>query len=70
MWPPGPYSEACFIKPNEEEPEMTTNLTAVIATERQQRYTDDAAAYRRSRGVRRHTRRVGAFLKDLAAASL
>lgn len=49
---------------------MTTNLTAVIATERQQRYADAAAAHRRTRSARRHTRRIGAFLKDLAAASL
>jgi len=50
---------------------MTTNLTAVIATERQQRYAADAAAHRQSRSsVRRNTRRIGAFIKDLAAASL
>lgn len=49
---------------------MTTNLTAVIATERQQRYTRDATARRRSRSIRRSTRRVSTFLKDRAATSL
>jgi hypothetical protein len=48
---------------------MTTNLTAVIATERQQRYTRDATARRRFRNARRPAR-VGTFVKDRASTSL
>ena len=58
---------------------MNTNLTAVIAAERHQRYTAQAAQYRSSRRnrparpqrpTRQHSHRVSAFFKDLAAASL
>jgi hypothetical protein len=60
---------------------MDTNLTPVIATERQERYRADAAQRRRSRSSRSHKtneprpapsrrRRVGFFFKELAAASL
>jgi hypothetical protein len=57
------------------EDEMNTYLNAAVATERQQQQIADAAAYRRSRTVkavrrRPRSRRVSAFLKDLAAASL
>jgi hypothetical protein len=58
---------------------MNANLTAVIATERQQRYTAEATEYRRSRTARaakvqrptrRRSHRVSTFFKDLATASL
>jgi hypothetical protein len=57
---------------------MNTYFNAAVATERQQQLIADAAPYRRSRSdhtakvIRRRTssRRVSAFLKDLAAASL
>ncbi len=58
---------------------MNTNRTAVIATERQQRYLADAADYRRRRTARpaepaerraRSSHRVRAFLKSRAAESL
>jgi hypothetical protein len=56
---------------------MNTYVSSVVAAERHQSYIAQAAAHRRSRGYRparsngeprRH--RVGAFLKDLAAAAL
>lgn len=53
---------------------MNTNLTTTIATERNHRFVDQAAEYRRDNTGRRkgtHRRhRVAGFLKDLAAASL
>jgi hypothetical protein len=57
---------------------MNTYFNAVVATERLQQLIADAAPYRRSRSdrtvkvIRRRTssRRVFAFFKDLAAASL
>ena len=60
---------------------MHANLTAVIAADRHERYLADAAEHRRVRGSRRERsgalrpapsrrRRIGAFLKDLAAAAL
>jgi len=58
---------------------MNTNITAVIATERHQRYAAEAAQHRSSRRnrparaqrpARQHSHRVSAFFKDLAAASL
>jgi hypothetical protein len=57
---------------------MNTYLNAAVGTERQQQMIADAAEFRRSRRdrkvktVRRRapSRRVSAFLKDLAAASL
>jgi len=57
---------------------MSTYLNAAVATEHQQQLIADVTPYRRSRtdrtvkGIRRRptTRRVSAFLKDLAAASL
>jgi hypothetical protein len=57
---------------------MNTYFTAAVATDRQQQLIADAVPYRRSRSnrtvkvIRRRTssRRVSAFLKDLAAASL
>jgi hypothetical protein len=57
---------------------MNTYLNAALGTEHQQQMIADAAEFRRSRRdrtvktVRRRVRnrRVSAFLKDLAAASL
>ena len=57
---------------------MNTYLNAAVGTERQQQMIADAAEFRRSRRdrkvktVRRRapSRRVSAFRKDLAAASL
>jgi hypothetical protein len=61
---------------------MNANLSAVIATDRHERYISDAAEYRRSRtgrsqksGESRRSapsrrRRVSAFLKELSAAAL
>jgi hypothetical protein len=55
---------------------MNTYLNAAVAAEHQQQLIADAAAYRRSRTERavktvqrrRRSRRITAFLKDLAAA--
>ncbi len=57
---------------------MNTYLNAAVGTERQQQMIADAAEFRRSRRdrkvktIRRRapSRRVSAFRKDLAAASL
>jgi hypothetical protein len=57
---------------------MNTYLNAAVGTERQQQMIADAAEFRRSRRYRKvktvrrraRSRRVSAFLKDLAAASL
>ena len=57
---------------------MNTDLNAAVGTEHQRQMIADAAEFRRSRRdrtvkpVRRRarSRRVSAFLKDLAAASL
>ena len=57
---------------------MNTYLNAAVGTERQQQMIADAAEFRRGRGDRKvktvrrrvRSRRVSAFLKDLAAASL
>jgi hypothetical protein len=68
---PRPYAESCLIGPIEEE-DMNTSLNAAIAGEHQHELRSDAAAYHR-RGRKtgeRRNRRVSAFLKDLAAASL
>jgi hypothetical protein len=57
---------------------MNIYLNAAVGTERQQQMIADAAEFRRSRRDRKvktvrrraRSRRVSAFLKDLAAASL
>ncbi len=57
---------------------MNTDLNAAVGTEHQQHLIADAAEFRRSRRDRKvktvrrraRSRRVSAFLKDLAAASL
>jgi hypothetical protein len=68
---PRPYAESCRIGPIEEE-DMNTNLTAAVAAEHQRQLRSDAAAFhRRDRKTgERRNRRISAFLKDLAAASL
>jgi len=57
---------------------MNTDLNAAVGTEHQRQMIADASEFRRSRRDRKvktvrrraHSRRVSAFLKDLAAASL
>jgi hypothetical protein len=49
---------------------MNTTLNAAVASERQHKLIDEAAAYRRShKAGHRRSHRVASFLKDLTSAS-